>query len=137
MDRVIELGDASVPFPFDVHAMVHTENAPELERMLHQRFSAQRVNMVNERKEFFRVNLDDVERAVREITERLPRHTRREITFTRTALAEEFRKTAAMRSGLAAGSAADESRTSKPNAFSASAPRNASEGLRRLPAEGA
>lgn len=71
--------------------MVHTENAPELERMLHQRFSAQRVNMVNERKEFFRVNLDDVERAVREITERLPRHMRREITFTRTALAEEYR----------------------------------------------
>ncbi len=119
MDRVIELGDASVPFPFDVHAMVHTENAPELERMLHQRFSAQRVNMVNERKEFFRVNLDDVERAVREITERLPRHTRREITFTRTALAEEYRKTAAMLSGLAAGPATS-SRTSKPRALSAS-----------------
>jgi len=96
MDRVIELGDASVPFPFDVHAMIHTENAPELERVLHQRFTERRVNLINERKEFFRVSLDDVERAVREIVEALPRHTRREIVFTRTAIAEEYRKSAAI-----------------------------------------
>lgn len=96
MDRVIELGDASVPFPFDVHAMIHTENAPELERVLHQRFTDRRVNLINERKEFFRVQLDEVERAVREIVDKLPRHTRREIVFTRTALAEEYRKSAAI-----------------------------------------
>ncbi|MFO0606430.1 MAG: DUF4041 domain-containing protein [Polyangiales bacterium] len=96
MDRVIELGDASVPFPFDVHAMIHTENAPELERLLHQRFTARRVNLINERKEFFRVGLDDVERAVREIVAKLPRHAQREVTFTRTALAEEYRKSAAL-----------------------------------------
>lgn len=119
MDRVVELGDASVPFPFDVHAMIRTENAPELERLLHQRFSARRVNMVNERKEFFRVHLDDVERAVCEITARLSRHTHREVRFTRTALAEEYRKTAAMLAGLTSETAPSP-HTSPPQALAAS-----------------
>ena len=59
MDRVRELGDASVPFAFDVHAMVYSEDAPTLERALHQHFHERRVNLVNFRKEFFHINLDD------------------------------------------------------------------------------
>jgi len=65
MDRVKELGDASVPFPFDVHAMIFCENAPELESRLHKRFNRRRVNRENERKEFFRVSLDEIVRVVR------------------------------------------------------------------------
>lgn len=103
MERVIELGDASVPFPFDVHAMIHTENAPELERVLHQRFHERRMNLVNERKEFFRVTLDEVERAVHEILPNLPRHTQRELVFTRTAAAEDYRKSVAILSERTSG----------------------------------
>lgn len=61
MDRVKELGDASVPFEFDVHAMVYSENAPELERKLHLEFAGRRVNLVNHRKEFFHVSLEELE----------------------------------------------------------------------------
>ena len=53
MDRVRELGDASVPFPFDVHAMFFSEDAVTLESELHQAFATHRVNRVNERREFF------------------------------------------------------------------------------------
>lgn len=64
-DRVDELGDASVPFPFDVHAMISCADAPALEAALHRRFGARRVNRVNPRKEFFRVGLDEIIAAVR------------------------------------------------------------------------
>lgn len=60
LDRVKELGDASVPFPFDVHMMISSEDAPTLEYALHQGLSACRVNRVNFRKEFFRVSLEDI-----------------------------------------------------------------------------
>lgn len=60
MDRVVELGDASVPFPFDVHAMIWTEDAPGLETALHHAFEDRRLNAVNGRKEFFRVTIDEV-----------------------------------------------------------------------------
>jgi hypothetical protein len=63
-DRVKELGDASVPFGFDTHAMIYADNAPALENSLHQEFAEHRVNMANMRKEFFRVSLEDVENAV-------------------------------------------------------------------------
>jgi hypothetical protein len=63
-DRVRELGDASVPFQFDTHAMIYSEEAPALEAALHAEFSEARVNMSNLRKEFFRVSLEDVEEAV-------------------------------------------------------------------------
>ncbi len=63
-DRVKELGDASVPFTFDTHAMIYSDDAPGLETALHQEFAEQRVNMANFRKEFFRVSLDQVEDAV-------------------------------------------------------------------------
>ena len=63
-DRVRELGDASVPFRFDTHAMIYSEDAPALEVALHNEFSDRRVNASNLRKEFFRVSLDEVETAV-------------------------------------------------------------------------
>lgn len=63
-DRVRELGDASVPFSFDTHAMIYSEDAPALEAALHREFADRRLNMSNMRKEFFRVKLDEVEEAV-------------------------------------------------------------------------
>ncbi len=60
MDRVSELSGASVPFPFDVHAMIRTDNAPELENSLHKAFEDSRLNKVNLRKEFFRVPLESI-----------------------------------------------------------------------------
>ncbi len=101
MERVIELGDASVPFPFDVHAMIYTANAPELERSLHQRFTAQRVNLVNNRKEYFRVSLEDIERAAKEIVARQPDQLQRPVAFVRTAMAADYRKSVALRAGRA------------------------------------
>ncbi|MBN4045998.1 DUF4041 domain-containing protein [Desulfocapsa sp. AH-315-G09] len=61
LDRVKELGDASVPFTFDTHAMIYSENAPQLEKALHKVFNSKRINLVNMRKEFFRVNLEEIE----------------------------------------------------------------------------
>lgn len=87
-ERVDELGDASVPFQFDVHAMIYYENAPELENKLHQRFEANRVNKINPRKEFFRVSLDEIEEAARQY--------KADITFTRIAEAKEYRQTLAL-----------------------------------------
>ena len=60
LDRVKELGDASVPFPFDVHAMIFSEDAPALEHALHKSLHNFRVNRVNMRKEFFRVDLQKI-----------------------------------------------------------------------------
>ena len=66
MDRVKELGDASVPFSFDVHAMVYAENAPELENTLHKHFEDKRMNRINLRKEFFKIGIDEIEKACTE-----------------------------------------------------------------------
>lgn len=66
MDRVKELGDASVPFPFDVHMMISCDNAPALENALHRELHKQHVNRVNFRKEFFRVDFE----SIREIVEK-------------------------------------------------------------------
>ncbi len=66
MDRVKELGDASVPFEFDVHAMIFSEDAPALENLLHQHFEKNRVNKINPRKEFYKVNLEEIEKLVKE-----------------------------------------------------------------------
>jgi len=61
LDRVRELGDASVPFKFDVHAMIYSEDAPALEYELHKAFMKKNVNLINFRKEFFHVTLDEIE----------------------------------------------------------------------------
>lgn len=63
-DRVRELGDASVPFKFDTHAIIYSEDAPALENALHAEFDSHRVNAANYRKEFFRVDIEAVEEAV-------------------------------------------------------------------------
>lgn len=67
LDRVRELGDASVPFEFDVHALIYSENAPLLERNLHKRFLKLQLNKVNPRKEFFNVEISDIKNACTEL----------------------------------------------------------------------
>lgn len=63
-DRIRELGDASVPFAFDVHAMIYAEDAPKLERELHRKFLLNQVNKTNPRKEFFRVTIAELKEMV-------------------------------------------------------------------------
>jgi len=65
--RVKELGDASVPFGFDTHAMIYSDDAPALEKQLHGLFSSKRVNLANSRKEYFEVSLNEIKEAVLKI----------------------------------------------------------------------
>lgn len=88
MDRIKELGDASVPFEFDVHAMIKSEDAPTLERLLHEQFDDFRINKVNYRKEFFRLPLDRIRTFTAE--------KGLEATFTLAAEAREYRETLAL-----------------------------------------
>ncbi|PNK60252.1 DUF4041 domain-containing protein [Psychrobacter sp. FDAARGOS_221] len=67
MDRVKELGDASVPFYFDVHAMIFSEDAPALEAQIQREFADRRLNLVNYRKEYFNVTLDEIKEKVWEL----------------------------------------------------------------------
>lgn len=67
IDRVKELGDASVPFQFDVHAMIYSDEARTLENELHKAFSNKKVNMLNYRKEFFNVSLEEIEKKIDEL----------------------------------------------------------------------
>lgn len=64
-DRIDELGDASVPFNFDVHAMIFSDDAPALEAALHKAFENKKLNMVNHRREFFNVTLDEIKEVIR------------------------------------------------------------------------
>jgi hypothetical protein len=89
MDRVRELGDASVPFQFDVHAVIYSDDAPGLENLLHRRFHQRRVNLVNERKEFFEAQIGEIADVVRA-------HDA-EIELTLSAEAKEYRNTLALR----------------------------------------
>lgn len=84
MDRVKELGDASVPFSFDVHAMIHSKDAPKLEKELHKIFEDHRVNKINNRKEFFKVSLNAIEEAVK--------NHHGEFKLTKLAEAREYRQ---------------------------------------------
>lgn len=86
MDRVRELGSASVPFEFDVHAMIFSDDAPALENILHKTFENNAVNKVNPRKEFYRINLNEIERVVKE-------NHNATVTFTELAKAEQYRET--------------------------------------------
>ena len=85
MDRVKELGDASVPFEFDVHAMIYSDDAPALETVLHNTFRDNQVNKVNPRKEFFRVKLSEIEKVVKE-------NFNATVTFTKVAEAAQYRE---------------------------------------------
>ena len=64
-ERIYELGDASVPFDFDVHALIFTEDAPGLENALHNAFESKKLNKINSRREFFAVTLDEIKAEVR------------------------------------------------------------------------
>jgi len=64
LDRIRELGDASVPFEFDVHSLIYSEDAPKLERELHKKFLRLQMNKVNPRKEFFKVSLADIKNEI-------------------------------------------------------------------------
>ena len=90
MDRVNELGDASVPFKFDVHAMIFSEDAPKLENALHKAFDDKKVNMVNKRREFFKVTLDEIEQVVKANFDKT-------IEFKKIPEAEQFRISEKMR----------------------------------------
>ena len=85
MDRINELSSASVPFEFDVHAMIFSEDAPALENALHKHFDKCKVNKVNPRKEFYRVDLDEVEKVVKE-------NYNGTVTFTKIAEAYQYRE---------------------------------------------
>jgi len=85
IDRIKELGDASVPFDFDVHVLIRSEDAPALERELHKRFVRSQVNKVNPRKEFFRVALQEI----RQVVEGMGLQAQ----WTMSAEAREYRET--------------------------------------------
>lgn len=89
MDRIDELGDASVPFKFDVHAMIFAEDAPKLETALHHAFERKKVNMVNNRREFFRVSLDEIKKVVKENFDKT-------VEFTDIPDAEQYRQSLLM-----------------------------------------
>ena len=85
MDRVDELGDASVPFDFDVHAMIFSDDAPKLEAALHKAFASRKLNFVNQRREFFNVTLDEIKQVVKENFDK-------SVEFIDLAPAEQYRE---------------------------------------------
>ncbi len=85
LDRIDELGDASVPFKFDVHAMIFSDDAPKLEKALHTSFENRKLNLINSRKEFFNVSLKEIEKVVKENHDKL-------IEFKEIADAEQYRE---------------------------------------------
>jgi hypothetical protein len=114
MERIAELGDASVPFPFDLHAMLYSDNAPELECALHQHLSEKRVNLVNARKEFYRdVELAEVEAFVKD--------RGLSAQFVHTAEAREYRETLAALESRRVGTAAKPQPATSEELFTATA----------------
>jgi hypothetical protein len=89
-DRISELSGASVPFRFDVHAMIFSNDAPKLEAALHNAFADKKVNLVNGRKEFFRVTLDEIKKVVRENHDKT-------VEFISLPDAEQFRESEMIR----------------------------------------
>lgn len=94
-DRIDELGDASVPFKFDVHAMIFSDDAPALEAALHQSFKDKKLNMVNQRREFFNVTLDEIKKVIRENYDKT-------VEFIDIPDAEQYRISKKMRENAAA-----------------------------------
>lgn len=89
MDRIDELSGAAVPFRYDVHALIFSADAPKLESALHNAFSDYRLNSINNRKEFFRVPLEEIERVVRENHDR-------SVDFQYIPAAEQYRQSKAI-----------------------------------------
>ncbi|WP_251547919.1 DUF4041 domain-containing protein [Limosilactobacillus caecicola] len=84
MDRIHELGSASVPFPFDVHALIFSDDAFKLEASLHEHFAKDRVNQVNKRKEYFNITISDIKQA-------LEKYKDLTFDFNEYPIAEEYR----------------------------------------------
>lgn len=84
-DRVDELGDASVPFNFDIHAMIFSNDAPKLEAALHNAFADRKLNFVNQRREFFNVSLDEIKQVIKDNYDK-------SVEFVELAPAEQYRE---------------------------------------------
>ncbi len=91
LERIDELGDASVPFEFDLHALVFSDDAPALEAKIHGHFETHRVNKINHRKEFFKADLAEIERVVRENYDKV-------FELTYEATAEQYRESLRLQS---------------------------------------
>lgn len=85
MDRIDELSDASVPFSFDVHALIFSENAPDLESKLHEHFYNNRINKINSRKEFFSADIHEIETVVKKNYDKV-------VDILKEAPAEQYRE---------------------------------------------
>lgn len=95
-DRIDELGGASVPFRFDVHAMIFSSDAPKLETILHNTFADKKVNMVNGRKEFFNVTLEEIEEVIKKNYDKT-------VDFTYVPTAQQYRETIALKKAPPSG----------------------------------
>ena len=91
IERIKELSSASVPFPFDVHAFIYSEDAPKLENALHRQFNEKRVNLINQKREFFNVTLNEIEDFIKN-------NYQIDFHVTRFAEAEQYRQTLSLRS---------------------------------------
>lgn len=90
-ERITELSGASVPFKFDIHALIFSYDAPALETKLHKAFEDKKVNVVNQRKEFFNVTLDEIKKVVTEKVDK-------SVEFVDYPEADEFRSTLKLKS---------------------------------------
>lgn len=93
MERVNELGDASVPFNFDVHSLIFADDAPALENALHKHFDNKKVNMVNYRREFFEADLDEIQEVVKQNFDQT-------VEFIKIKEAEEYRESLKIKESL-------------------------------------
>ena len=89
-ERISELSGASVPFKFDIHAMIFSNDAPKLEATLHNAFADRKMNLVNGRKEFFMVTLDEIKKVVQENHDKT-------VEFFNVAEAQQYRESEMMR----------------------------------------
>lgn len=92
-ERIDELGDASVPFNFDVHAMIFTKDAPALENALRKAFENRKLNMINKRREFFNATLSEIEDVIKENFDKT-------VEFNRIAEAEHYRESVKIKEQL-------------------------------------
>jgi len=89
-ERIDELGGASVPFDFDIHTLVFSDNAPALEAKLHEHFYNSRINKINNRKEFFRADINEIEKVLKENYEKV-------VDMVKEAPAEQYRESLLMK----------------------------------------
>jgi hypothetical protein len=92
-ERIQELSDASVPFNFDIHAMIFTEDAPKLENALHKAFELKKINMINNRREFFNVTLDEIKNIVKSNFDN-------SVEFVEIAPAEQYRESSKIKENI-------------------------------------